>query len=109
MAAQGNTDAARNAWQQAAAGGKAQGLSRFYQALAVGRLGRGENSVEVLADLTEAAAGENASANDYYLAGLAERFRLREEQAQNNFRRALELEPSMWQARIELERAASGR
>jgi tetratricopeptide (TPR) repeat protein len=106
---QGKTDPARTAWQQAAGDGKGKGVWQFYQALALERLGRSSEAVKTFAELAEAPAQGKTSASDYYLAGLAERHRVREEQAQSDFRRALELDPFLWQARIELARAGGSR
>jgi hypothetical protein len=44
---------------------------------------------------------ENASAYDFYVAGLADRFLGREKEAQKAFASALESDPSFWRARLE--------
>ena len=59
--------------------------------------------------LAEGPVQGRTSARDYYLAGLAERFLGNEDQAGSDLRRAVEMDSSLWQARIELSRPAGGR
>lgn len=103
--AAGNAQAAHAAWQQAASGGKEKsGTSRVFQALALRRLGRTEEAEKILSELLQAAAGDKPDAYSLYVAGLVERSHNHPEAAQKNLRRALEVDPTFWLARIELER-----
>jgi len=111
--AQGQKSQARSAWQQAAdemrpaeaeteeSGG---GPSSFYGALALDRLGRSEEASRILDGLAKESTAGRKSAYDYYLAGLVKNYRKQDGQATADFRRALELNPGFWQARLELER-----
>jgi len=47
---------------------------------------------------------ENASAYDFYVAGLAKQLLGLEDEAQKAFARALESDPSFWRARIEIKK-----
>ena len=53
--------------------------------------------------MASATEQSHAGAYDYYLAGLVAGYRDRSSQAVADFRHALELDPSLWQARLELE------
>jgi tetratricopeptide (TPR) repeat protein len=104
LQAAGKAEAARAMWQEAAGDGeKKRGVSRVFQATALRRLGQTEEGEKILNELLEAAK-EKAGAHDHYVAGLVERFRDREESARESFRRALEMDPTFWPARLELER-----
>ncbi|HEX5412646.1 MAG TPA: DUF5107 domain-containing protein [Terriglobia bacterium] len=113
--AQGQKSQARSAWQQAAdemrpaeTGEEARGggPSSFYGALALDRLGRSEDASRILDGLARESATGRKSAYDYYLAGLVKNYRKQDGEAAADFRRALELNPGFWQARLELERKA---
>ena len=69
------------------------------------KLGRTSEGQKILNELASGPskknAGKNAGAYDFYVAGLAERARDHAQQAGNDFRRALELDPSLWEARLE--------
>ncbi len=109
LGADGKNEEARAAWQQATeAGNGQQGHSRLFAALALGRLGKTADAEKTLSALTQAASDERADAYTCYVAGLAERARNHAEMAEKAFRRALALEPSLWQARIELKRSGGG-
>jgi tetratricopeptide (TPR) repeat protein len=111
--ARGQKSVARNAWQQAvdemraeedeseASGG---GSSSFYAALALDRLGRTGEAARILDGLAGGLATRHKSAYDYYLAGLVKDYRKQDGQAEEDFRRALDLNPGFWQARLELQR-----
>ncbi len=106
MQEEGKTEEAHAAWQQAAEDGKGpEGTSRLYGALALIRLGQAREAEKILTELLEKASGPNPSASALYVAGLADRAENHEDAAREEFRRALEIDPSLWQARIELERA----
>ncbi len=92
---------AQAAWQEAVTGGdSATGVAAVFRAAALGRLGQSEESAKIVSALANSDKA-NASAYDFYVAGLAERFLGRENEAQKAFARALESDPSFWQARIE--------
>lgn len=104
LQAQGKVDEARTVWQQAVGDETpALGAARVFQALAMHRLGRAEDAERIRSELAEAAAKEAASGGDLYVAGLADRFGNREAEACSKFRRALEADPFLWQARLALE------
>ena len=103
LAAQGKTDAAHDAWQQAVEQGKkGASAARLFRGLALRRLGQTEEADQILKGLAQATAQPSASGEDFFVAGqlnLIENYR---EEAKRYFLRALELDPSLWQARIEL-------
>jgi tetratricopeptide (TPR) repeat protein len=108
LAAQGKTEAARNAWRQAAEEGKTGGrAASLYCGLALRRLGQAEEADKVLKPLAQAASEPKPSAEDFYLAGLLDLLENRAEQGKSRLGRALELDPSLWQARTELDRAGT--
>lgn len=102
LQAEGKRDAALAAWQTAAAIRPAAGVSAVFRALALRRLGQVEEASGVLESFSR--LSDDAGAEEFFTAGLAERFGGREQAAQADFRRALELAPSFWKARL-----ASGR
>lgn len=100
---QGNKEAARSAWEQLLKQTPATDLSRYYGALALQGLGRKKEAADALINLAEAPVHGKNSAENYYIAGLAERQRGQELQANLDFRKALEIKPSFWQAQLELD------
>jgi len=104
LAAAGNAEAARAAWQEAAAGERKRGVSRVFQAAAIRRLGQEAEAEKILDELVKLGEKEEASAARLYVVGLVERLRNREEAARESFRRVLELDPAFWLARLELGR-----
>jgi tetratricopeptide (TPR) repeat protein len=110
LEAEAKHDAARQSWQQAVAEDKAAdpfgresgGESQLYAALALNKLGQSSEAEKILNELASGASKPKPGAHDLYIAGLVERARHREERARNDFRRALEMDPSLWQARLEL-------
>jgi Tfp pilus assembly protein PilF len=113
LEAQGEKSAAHNAWQQVvdqmrAAQDESEegggGSSSFYAALALDRLGHSAEASRILDGLARELATGRKSAYDYYLVGLVKNYRKQEGQAAADFRRALELNPGFWQARLELQR-----
>jgi len=104
FAAAGNTEAARAAWREAAGGERKAGASRVFQAAAMRRLGQETEAEKILDELLEVREKEKASASRLHVDGLVERLRNREEPARESFRRALELDPAFWPARLELDR-----
>jgi len=104
LEAQGKNDGARDAWRQAADEGKgAYGTSRVFAGLALRKLGESAEADKTLDSVLQASREEKPSANDLYLAGLLSLAESHGEEAQGYFRRAVELDPTLWQARIELE------
>ncbi len=104
LQAQSEPDNARNAWQKAAATGEsATGVAAVFRAAALRRLGDGEESSKTLAVLANPNK-EGASAQDFYVAGLAQQFLGRNDEAEKDFARALQLDRSFWPARIELKK-----
>ncbi|HET7841006.1 MAG TPA: tetratricopeptide repeat protein, partial [Terriglobia bacterium] len=107
LAAEGKANDAREAWSAAAKeGSTADGVSAVFAAGALMKLGRADEANKILESIRGAAGQPGASARALYAAGLAERLLDHEPAAQENFRRALELDPSIWQARFELDRTA---
>jgi tetratricopeptide (TPR) repeat protein len=102
--AQHKADDARDAWQKAAATRESvNGVAAVFRAAALRRLGQEEESLKTLTKL----AGpdkQDATAYDFYVAGLAEELLGREDEAQNAFGQALALDRSLWQARVELHK-----
>ena len=106
LAAEGNTSGAQDAWQTAVQEGKtAGGVSQVFAAGALMKLGQGEEGGKLLAGVSGMANRPDASAHSLYVAGLAEQLLNHEPEAQNNFRRALELDPLLWQSRFELDQS----
>ncbi len=115
LQAQGERTAARNAWQQAVDEMRAMegdpeqrgdSASGFYAALSLDRLGHAHEAAQILDLFAEAPAKGHASAYDYFLAGLVADYRHQTGQASADFHRALELDPELWQARLEIRRQA---
>jgi Tfp pilus assembly protein PilF len=113
---QGQKTAAEKAWQQAveemraARGGeegRGGGSSMFYAALAMERLGHADEAARILDGLAGRPGEGRGSAYNYYVAGLVENYRKQDSQAAASFRRALELDPELWQARLELQREST--
>jgi tetratricopeptide (TPR) repeat protein len=101
LKAQGKLEQARAAWHQAAEGAKAsERPPRLYAALALRQLGLSAEADGMLNDLVKAAGQENAGPWQLYVSGLAERARNNPEAARRDFSRALESDPSFWQARL---------
>ncbi len=97
LQAQGKTAEAKAAWKQAAL------PETVYSALADKKLGQNEKAHAILSRTIQSAARPNATAIDYFAAGTAERYSGNLARARSNFEHALELDPSLWQARIELD------
>ncbi len=105
LQAEGKVGEARDAWQQAVRGDSPiPGTWPVFQALAMKRLGRAAEADDLFAKLLQAPAKETASAQDFYVAGVAQRIQGRENEACSSLRRALELDPFLWQARLEADR-----
>ena len=119
LEAQGEKAAAQRTWQEAVAEMRAAqdeseeggggGSSRFYAALAIERLGHADEAAGILDGLAGRLRKGHGSAYNYYLAGLVENYRKQDAEATASFRRALELDPELWQARLELQREGTTR
>ncbi|MGH9650382.1 MAG: tetratricopeptide repeat protein, partial [Terriglobales bacterium] len=100
-----NSDSARLAWEEAAKGGKRiHGAGKAFQAAALMKLGRSEESEKLATSLLESASKSSPGAPAFYAVGLMEALRGNSDVAKQYFQRALEADPSFWQARIELGR-----
>jgi tetratricopeptide (TPR) repeat protein len=107
LAAQAKAEAARDAWRAAAEeGSTGPATSRLYRGLALRRLGETQEADKLLSALTQAAGEEKATPEAYYTTGLLALFENHRDEAKNYLHRALEADPSLWQAQIELDRAA---
>jgi tetratricopeptide (TPR) repeat protein len=103
LAAEGKPAEAQTVWKRAAKNVKdADGLSAIYSALALKRVGKSAQAQQILEHCIEEAKQPNAHANAYFVAGLAERHGGNAENARRDFQRALQLDPSFWQARMAL-------
>ena len=93
---QGKSSEATATWNKAAAHGS------VYSALAYKKLGQNEKAEKVFTQNIQAAAQPDATADDYFSAGLAEKYSGNAQKAESYFQQALEKNPLLWQARIEL-------
>ena len=109
LAAQGKAQSAAEAWTASSHEGNSDGISTFYHALDSKELGRLQDAEDELQQLANAPSKGRTTAEGYYLAGLAARSLKRAEEAKADLQKALELEPSLWPARLELSRPASVR
>jgi tetratricopeptide (TPR) repeat protein len=98
LEAQGNTAAATNAWQRAAAQG--HGRADVFAALADRKLGQTEVAQQILDQCIERAGQPDAVADDYLVAGLAEHYSGHADRAGMDLQHALALDPLFWQARV---------
>ena len=106
LAAEGQAGVAQEAWETAVKEGKAAGgVSGLFAAVAMMKLGQSSEGERLLAAASEMANRPEARAPSLYVAGLAEHLLNHEPQAQNDFRRAVDLDPLLWQARFELEQS----
>ena len=105
LASQDKTSDARAAWQAAAeesAGSRP--ATRAYRAAALLRLGQDDEGRRLTADVIANAATKGAAATEFYAAGLLQDLAGHQAQARLKFQQALEVDPSYWQARVEVER-----
>jgi tetratricopeptide (TPR) repeat protein len=106
LAAGGKSSEAQDAWKTAVKQGRAAGgISGVFAAGALMKLGQGDEAEKLLTAACAIAKQPEASAQSFYVAGLAEHLRNHESEAQQDFRRALELDPLLWQARFELDQS----
>ncbi|HLY63354.1 MAG TPA: DUF5107 domain-containing protein [Terriglobia bacterium] len=108
LAAQGKVSEAQDAWKTCTnEGGAAGGAAIVFAAGAMMKLGQASEGESLLVKASAEANRADATAHSLYVAGLAEDLRNRQPEAQQDFRRALELDPLLWQARFELDRNTS--
>ena len=105
LAAQDKTAEATKAWQNAV---QNSGKPDVFSALAYRKLGQASRAQQMLEQCIAGAEKPNPSASDYLVAGLAEHALGNEDRAQQDFRRALMLDPLFWQARVAAAAATSG-
>jgi tetratricopeptide (TPR) repeat protein len=98
---QGDKTGADREWRKLVNEPGEKRLSKFYEALAMEALGDADQAAQRLTALVQGAAGTQSGANNYYVAGLAERHLRREPQAIADFRKAVEINPTFWQAENE--------
>jgi tetratricopeptide (TPR) repeat protein len=67
-------------------------------------MGRVQEAEDGLEQLANAPPKGRTAPEDYYLAGLAARSLKRVDEANADFQKALQLEPTLWPARLELSR-----
>ncbi|MGH9469176.1 MAG: DUF5107 domain-containing protein, partial [Terriglobia bacterium] len=104
LQSEGKNTEARAAWERAAAEGKqASDANAVYSALAFQKLGQDETARAILARCIQPAKQSEARSYNYFVAGLAERYSSKPEVARDDFRRALQLDPQFWQARVALD------
>jgi tetratricopeptide (TPR) repeat protein len=104
FAAQGKAPAALEAWTASSREGASGGISLFYHALDSREVGRVQEADDGLEQLANAPSKGRTAPEDYYLAGLAARSLKRVDEANADFQKALQLEPTLWPARLELSR-----
>jgi tetratricopeptide (TPR) repeat protein len=104
FAAQGKAQAALEAWTASSREGASGGISLFYHALDSREMGRVQEAEDGLEQLANAPSKGRTAPEDYYLAGLAARSLKRVDEANADFQKALQLEPTLWPARLELSR-----
>jgi tetratricopeptide (TPR) repeat protein len=109
LSAEGETDAALNAWRSAADSGQGEeGNAALFRAAALQRLGNGQEAEKELSALVHAATEPQASAQDLCIAGRARRFLGQQPAAEHDFRQALARDAGNRCARLELTRSAHG-
>jgi tetratricopeptide (TPR) repeat protein len=96
----GKTSEATAAWTSAAEAQDTHGSSAIFRALALQKLGNKAKAATMLQNLADVKS--SGSAQEFYVAGLAERFRGQEQIAESYFQQALTKDPGMWNARFAL-------
>ncbi|HEX6496464.1 MAG TPA: DUF5107 domain-containing protein [Acidobacteriaceae bacterium] len=105
LAAQSKTAEATKAWETAT---HSSGKPDVFAALAHRKLGQDARAQQLFQQCMDAASRRDATADDFYVAGLAQRAQGDKNRAQDDFRHALMLDPLYWQARVamaELDRS----
>lgn len=107
--AQGKNAEAVAAWQRAAEqSGDRSEISAVFSALARRSLENGAQTEQVLADSIQAATQSDAKATTDYAAGIVEQYSGNAGLAGVDFRRALQVDPHLWQARVALNSLGGG-
>ena len=110
LQSEGKRSQAEDAWKQAASEGEDRtNAAAVFSALALEKLGQNEEAQSILARCRQSASRSDAGPYSDFVAGIAERYSDLPEEARNHFRRALELNPQFWQARVALNEMKSGR
>jgi tetratricopeptide (TPR) repeat protein len=105
---QGNTQEAKSAWQSAAAESQNKiDVSTVFSALAFKKLGQAEQAQQLFKGCILSAAGPEATANDYFIAAMAELYSGNAELARSDFQHALKLDPLLWEARVTFDRMSN--
>lgn len=103
LAEQGKKEAARQAWRAAALDAQGGGsIASLFRALALSRLGEDENGERLLQPWRDLGTQDKLTAEDFYAAGMLAAIEQRTDTARTDFRHALGLDPSLWQARVRL-------
>jgi tetratricopeptide (TPR) repeat protein len=95
---QGDSEGARREWKALVDAPAGTDMSKYYAALALERLGRKAEATDRLIRLAEGPNQGREGAHNYYVAGIAERHMGRESEATKYLRKAIEINPSLWQA-----------
>lgn len=105
LKAQDKSDAAHDAWAQAAEEGQEDTpLAILYRGLALRRLGQNDASAKTLGVLTQMKPGEEHAATEFYAAGLLDLYDHRSPEAEAKLKAALDADPDFWPARLVLDR-----
>jgi tetratricopeptide (TPR) repeat protein len=103
LQAQGKTAEADAAWQKAAEQpGNKSDTCAVFSALAYRSLGNDTQAQRILARCIDATAQPDSDASTLYAAGMAEQYGGNAALAGKDFRRALQVDPDLWQARVAL-------
>jgi tetratricopeptide (TPR) repeat protein len=105
LAAQEKTNEAAAAWQSAVT--QADGKDDVFSAVALRKLGQEDRARRMLERCADRPKRPDAEARDSFIAGLAQRYLGSEARARENFRRALTLDPLLWEARVALAEAGT--
>jgi tetratricopeptide (TPR) repeat protein len=97
LAAQNKTAEATKAWETATHN---SGKPDVFAALAYRKLGQTDRAQQMLQQCIDAANRTGSVADDFYVAGLVQRVQGQKDRAEEDFRRALALDPLFWQARV---------
>lgn len=108
LSAEGERDAALNAWRSAADSGQGEeGIAALFRAAALQRLGNSQEAQKELTALIHAPDEAQASAQELCIAGRAQQFLGQLPAAERDFRQALARDPGNRCARLELTRSAA--
>ena len=103
LQAEGKQAEAQAVWRRAAGPARSRNSAvAVYSALAFEKLGQKDEAQKILERCINSSTGADARAYNYFVAALAERYTRKTEIARNDFRHALDLDPSFWRARLAL-------